>query len=81
MRDGDQAVGHARRALQLVGSPQPNLLDTLAAAHAEAGNFSQAVRWQEEAVRRAGDGGNADFVARLERYRQGQPYREPRPGG
>ncbi len=42
LRNGAEAVEHAQRANQLCGSRQPGLLDTLAAAQAEAGRFSEA---------------------------------------
>ncbi len=42
LRNGAEAVEHARRADQLSGGGQPELLDTLAAAQAEAGRFPEA---------------------------------------
>ena len=55
-------------------------LDTLASAHAEAGQFDNAVAEQERAMemlRTAGrDDEIADFQNRLDLYRYGQPYRE-----
>ena len=54
-------------------------LDTLAAAHAEAGNFAQAVKYQEKAVRMAPLRVRKKFQARLVLYRQNKPYREPPP--
>src|SRR5207302_3625812 len=52
-RDGGLAVRHARRACELSGWGSPVFLSTLAAAHAEAGEFDQAVRWGREGVERA----------------------------
>lgn len=79
LRDGVKAVTLAERAVRL---DEGNALyrDTLAAAHAEAGHFIDAVREQERAVRMLRDAGEAKVLAeaqaRLELYRQGRPYRE-----
>ena len=50
---------------------------TLAAAHAEAGQFDQAVRWQEKAIPLAPEAQRDVLRRRLELYQQGKPYREP----
>jgi tetratricopeptide (TPR) repeat protein len=49
-RDGDEAVELAEKALEQAGTRPPALLDTLAAAYAEAGRFAEAVRTEEEAL-------------------------------
>jgi tetratricopeptide (TPR) repeat protein len=51
LRDGSGAVRFAERAVKLAGDQEPALLDTLAAAYAEAGRFPEAV----ETARRALD--------------------------
>ena len=76
IRDGPQALKHARRALELAGDDDATILDSLSAACAEMGDFRQAVRWQEEAIRVAGDEMKNDLAARLQLYKQGRPYRE-----
>jgi tetratricopeptide (TPR) repeat protein len=77
-RDGRRAVEAATRACELTGGNDPGMLDTLAAAWAEAGDFAQAVHWQARALDRAGDGAARDaFRSRLKLYQDGQPYREP----
>ncbi|MBI1916491.1 MAG: tetratricopeptide repeat protein [Planctomycetes bacterium] len=75
-RDGAKAVRHATRACDQSGWEEARILDTLAAAYAEAGTFEEAIRWQEKAVERAEDGRTADYNARLELYQARQPYRE-----
>jgi spermidine synthase len=49
VRNGMEAVALAERALRLSGGREPAILDTLAAAYAEAGRFPEAV----ETARRA----------------------------
>jgi Flp pilus assembly protein TadD len=48
-RNGDDAVALAERACQLTGYHVPDLLETLAAAYAEAGRFAEAVTTVEKA--------------------------------
>ena len=43
VRDGAEAVALAQRAVELSGGQEPAILDTLAAAYAEAGRFPEAV--------------------------------------
>ncbi len=43
LRNGDEAVALARQANRLCGGKQPEILDTLAAAYAEAGWFPEAL--------------------------------------
>ena len=55
------------------------LLDTLAAAYAEAGDFDAAVNWQEKALgmlAKNDEQNRKDFEARLTLYRAKKPYHE-----
>jgi tetratricopeptide (TPR) repeat protein len=80
IRNGVEAIKLAAQALQLAGADNPAILSTLAAAYAEAGRFSEAVRTGEQAVRlatAAGDSAAAkENQARLELYKTEKPYRE-----
>ena len=85
VRDGKAAVDLARRAAQLSGEvAPPDVLDTLAAAYAENGQFADAIATADRALALARRGSRADLIPqielRLELYRAGQPYREPPPG-
>jgi hypothetical protein len=58
----------------------PALLDTLAAAYAETGDFHRAISTAEEALNRARSNGDSDAVKLSEnilaRLRENLPYRE-----
>jgi protein O-mannosyl-transferase len=81
VRDGRSAVDLARRAAELSGNA-PNVLDTLAAAYAENGQFADAAATAERALTLARSGGHSDLIPqlelRLQLYRDRQPYREGR---
>jgi serine/threonine-protein kinase len=51
------------------------VLDTLAAAYAENGNFDEAVKWQMSATELAAKANKKDYEARLAMYQKRQPYR------
>lgn len=79
LRDGVQAVELAERVSKATNSIDPRILDTLAAAYAEAGEFEAAVRVAAQAL--ANLDPNQEIQAneiseRLELYQQGQPYRD-----
>ncbi len=76
-RDGSKAVKLAERACELSGWDDAKRLDTLAAAYAETGDFSSAVRWQEAAMAAVprSDPSYFDYGARLTLYRVRSPFR------
>lgn len=80
-RDGKRAVESATRACELSGWKEPNDMNTLATACAEAGDFAAAVQWQSKAIELLSDEKRkADYRTRLTLYREKKPYREsPRP--
>ena len=77
----NDAVKFAQRACELAEpANQLAFLDTLAAAYAAAGNFPEAVKTAERAIKSAEAAGKKDLVLeiqkRLELYKAGQPYRQ-----
>jgi Flp pilus assembly protein TadD len=80
LRNGAEAVQLANRACQLTGFKDARLVGTLAAAYAESGDFTNAVRRAEEAVTLAQTAGNLQFATMnqqlLRLYRAGRPFRE-----
>jgi tetratricopeptide (TPR) repeat protein len=79
-RDGAEAVRLAERACVLTERRVPALLDTLAAAYAETGDFQRAIGSGEEALNRARSTGDSEAVKLSEnilaRLRENLPYRE-----
>jgi Flp pilus assembly protein TadD len=80
LRNGPEAVRIAEEIRKQVARPEAQVLDTLAAAYAEAGRFEAAVRFARLAADKArseGDHALADAVERrLVLYKAGQPFRE-----
>ena len=77
LRDGKAAVKLARELCERTENREGRYLDTLAAAHAEVGDFKKAVAAQELALedrgfaRRYGD----EATARLRLYKKEKPFR------
>jgi tetratricopeptide (TPR) repeat protein len=78
IRDGKTAMQLAKRACELSDWKDTGLLDTLAAACAEAGQFDDAVKWQQKALEDseyAKEFGAAAKI-KLQMYKEKKPYRE-----
>ena len=80
LRNGHQAVQLAQQANQLAGGENPAILHTLAAAYAEAGQFSEAQQSAQKAVALAWAAGRSDLVEQLngelKLYAAGLPFHQ-----
>jgi tetratricopeptide (TPR) repeat protein len=80
IRDGAEALAFAVRALQLSGGKDAQVLDTLAAAYAEKGQFANAVLTARRAQARATQENQPalarDIALRIALYEAGQPFRD-----
>lgn len=87
VRNGARAVEVATTLVEVVrgtnvraGFPLDRALMILAAAHAEAGNFEQAIAVQREAIETTPASTRDAFEALLRLYESGQPYRRKSAG-
>ncbi|REJ94594.1 MAG: tetratricopeptide repeat protein [Planctomycetota bacterium] len=78
-RDGQRALEHAKRANQLLAWRDVAALVDLAAAHAELGQFEEAIKRQTQAIGLAPPRAQPRLRSYLELYESGQPLRPPRP--
>ena len=79
-RNGTQAVASATQACELTEWKEPGMIDTLAAAYAEASDFASAQKWQAKAIALETDANEkAAYGARLQLYQANQPFRDAKP--
>jgi tetratricopeptide (TPR) repeat protein len=80
LRNGTESLQHAVRAMELTGGRDARVLDTLAAAYAEKGQFADAVLTARRAESRASAENQpalADEIKlRVALYEEGKPFRE-----
>src|ERR1044071_4963939 len=77
-RDGQSAMVYAGKAVTNTGRTNATYLSTLAAAYAEAHDFTRAVAVQKEAMALlVREEQRQDFASRLKLYEANIPYREP----
>ena len=81
LRDGKKALQHALKACDLKQWSDCATLDTLAASFAEAGDFRNAVRYEEQAIALAPSdaGKREELQGRLQLYHLNTPYRATNP--
>ena len=84
-RNGPKALDLAQRAQQLSGGTNLSILDTLAAAYAEAGRFPEATATAQRALALASAQTNrlavTSLLARIRLYHAGCPFRDTGPAG
>ncbi len=78
LRDAPRAVELAKKASAAAGDKDPGMLDTLAVAHAAMGDFVEAARIEQEAVKTARESGQGDLLKdyreRLKLFKNKKPY-------
>jgi hypothetical protein len=75
-RNGLKARDLAAAACEATGNACANYLDTLAAAHAELGDFDKAIEVMEEALKVANEQEAVIGRQHLKAFREGKPWRE-----
>jgi tetratricopeptide (TPR) repeat protein len=85
VRNAQESVALAQQAFQQTQGRDATVLDTLAAAYAEAGQFPEALQAAQMALSQAEALGNTTLAETLRQrvglYRAGTPYRDPRDRG
>jgi hypothetical protein len=80
IRNGTSALSDAKKAAELTNFKTRSSLSALACAHAELGDFSAAVEWQQKANALLDENTNEDvrnrYQKRLEAFQRNEPYRE-----
>jgi tetratricopeptide (TPR) repeat protein len=76
LRNGQEALRWARSCVKATGGRHAPYLSTLAAAYAEVGDFTEAIRWQQKAIQAAPPSLAATYRERLETLRDGIPLRQ-----
>lgn len=83
VRNGNEAIRYADEACHLTDFKQAGVVNTLGAAYAEAGRFSDAIATAEMALKLATNAGDAPAAAATRRliilYGHGKPCREGKP--
>jgi len=80
-RDGKQAVDSATKACELTKWNDAKVIDTLASAYAETGNFEKAIEWQTRALemmkaQKTPDEDLTEYQDRLVLFKSGTAYRD-----
>jgi len=80
LRNGQKAVELAQQAVQLSGGNAPEILDTLAAAYAEAGRFPEAIETAQRVLDLSAAQNNKPLAKviqnQLKLYEAGSPFRD-----
>jgi Flp pilus assembly protein TadD len=80
VRDANKAVEFAQRVCELTGYKEPSALDTLAAAYAAGGKFTEARATAEKALEAAKGAKQEELAGKIESrlrlYEAGRPYRQ-----
>ena len=76
LRNGSAAVQLANEAVKLTGEKDATMLDVLAAAYAEQGNFALAQKWEAKAILKGDSQDIPYYQQRMQSYQANRPWRE-----
>ena len=76
LRDGSRAMELALKACELTEYNQAHILSTLAAAHAEQGDFKTAIEWSEKSVALSEEALKSQLTKELDSYKESKPWRD-----
>jgi tetratricopeptide (TPR) repeat protein len=76
IRNGTSALALATEAANLTKQRDATVLDVLAAAYAEKGDYASAQRWEGKALLGANSDDAPYYQQRLQTYQAGKPWRE-----
>jgi len=76
LRDGRRAIELATKACELTKYEKAHIISTLAAGHAETGDFDNALKWSQKSVDLGGEDLAEALNKELETYKKGEPFRE-----
>ncbi|MBI83104.1 MAG: hypothetical protein CMJ81_07905 [Planctomycetaceae bacterium] len=76
LRNGQRSLELATRACEVTEYQAAHILSTLAAAHAELGNFDKAIENSTQAVENGSEEMKGQLQKELDSYQQNQPWRE-----
>jgi tetratricopeptide (TPR) repeat protein len=76
VRDGKRALELAKKACEVTEYKASYILSTLASAHAELGDFEEAIKWSKKAVELSEDHLKEQLGDELKSYEEGKPWRE-----
>jgi tetratricopeptide (TPR) repeat protein len=74
--DEDKAVADAKKACELTNWSDPRILDMLAAAYSEVGDFDNAIKYENKCLQcKLPKGASESYRQRLSLYEQKKPFR------
>ncbi|MBI5775724.1 MAG: tetratricopeptide repeat protein [Verrucomicrobia bacterium] len=77
IRNGEEAVKLATRAIELSGKPSARLMNTLAVAQAQAGKYDEALATAAKAVEQANATSQKELAAQIQKQMQAYQLKRP----